>query len=312
MMRSPCRIRKTTVDSLVAVNYNATDFAQASPLVDPAVVVNAGQETTNPAGMADDISLTLSATYKFQINGNDPDPATTGIVPPAGDRLTVAGVLPVANVWSTKTPGGSPVVSIEFPASGLLPFGYSSIEDFGVISATTVNLIGDNNDPAVDQSDTYVVTGQNVDGDPTDGGVGEFELVINGSLPIRFNEVQFLNGFGDDQNPSPGTPSSASDIDTLEITPYADDTPRGWGIDVSFDEGNPAQADGARDLILYHTSLYGGAVSEDIVIQPSGPEAGEIVVTNHGFGTRSSTSTSRPTSTSSCWMTTASTTTPTH
>jgi len=271
----------TQVDGHVRVNYNATDFVQASPTVDPAIVVNAGRESTN-APLADNIMLTPSPAYRFQINGGYPDPVGTGIVPPDGDRLGVVSPGGVINVYSDKA--GPPNVTIEFPGAGVLPFGYSSIESlFLDAGGGTVNLIGDNNNPGVDQNDNFVVLGRDVDGDPSDGGFEEFELVINGSAPILFDNVRFLNAYGDD---SALTPSGSPDVDTLEITPYADDTPRGWGIDVSFDEGNPVQGDGAQaDLLILHTSLMGGPVSEDIVIRPSGLEDGEIVVTNGSFGT---------------------------
>src|SRR5690606_9349377 len=138
-----------------------------------------------------------------------------------------------------KNPGGVPVVSFEFPGSGNLGFSYSSIENLGPWAAGTVNLIGDNNDPAVDQNDNFVVVGRDVDlplGGDVDG-TNEFTLRVNGSDPVAFRGVQLRIAFGDDQNPPPGTPSvGPNDIDTLEITPYADDTPRGWGIDVSFNE----------------------------------------------------------------------------
>lgn len=275
------------VDNFVQVNFDNADFVQADPVVDPAVVVNAGFETTNSVGVADDITVTPSAAYKFQINGGDPDPATTMIVPPNGDRLNFGGVFDVVNVWATKDAGGGPpVITLDFPGTGSLPISFSSIEDFGALTANTVNLIGDNNDPAVDQNDDFVVVGRNADNDNSDGGYQEFQLFINNSIvPLSFNGVQFLNVFGDDQNPPPGTPSAGNDIDTLELTPYADDTPRGWGIDVSFDEGNPAGADGVQDLLILHTSLFGGQVSENIVIKPAGPDNGEIIVTNASFGT---------------------------
>ncbi|MEZ6132265.1 MAG: hypothetical protein R3C59_26690 [Planctomycetaceae bacterium] len=284
--------------TLVRANYDTVDFVQANPMVDPGVIVNAGEETTNPtapppAADSDVITLSLSTAYRFQINGGDPDPATTGVMPPIGDELILPGTFDVVNVFSNKgVAGGAPSVTIEFPGTGFQGFGFSSIEQLPVFNATTVNLIGDNNDPAIDQNDNFVVVGRDVDGDVTDGGFREFALIINGSSTdangvglLRFNDVQFLNVFGDDQNPPPGTPSAAPDIDTLEITPYADDTPRGWGIDVSFDEGNPPGADGDQaDLIILHTAVLGGAVSEHIEVKPSGPDTGEIVVTNSSDG----------------------------
>lgn len=284
---------QTVVNNYIVVHYDNVDFVQSPPNVLAAVVVNAGFEGNPPitggTDVADSISLTLSAAYKFQVNGGDPDPATTGIVPPDGDALNISGTFPVINVFSNKNPGGVPVVSFEFPGSGNLGFSYSSIENLGPWAAGTVNLIGDNNDPAVDQNDNFVVVGRDVDfatGGDVDGS-NEFTLRINGSDPIPFRGVQFLNAFGDDQNPPPGTPSvGPNHIDTLEVTPYADDTPRGWGIDVAFNEGNPVGTDGAQaDLLILHTSLLGGMVSENIVVKPSGTDDGEVIVTNASFGT---------------------------
>lgn len=284
---------------LARVNYDAVDFVQADPMVEPGVIVNSGEETTNPtapppAADSDVITLSLSTAYRFHVNGGDPDPDTTGVAPPIGDELIIPGTFDVVNVFSNKGIGGAaPSVTIEFPGTGFQGFGFSSIEQLPVFNATTVNLFGDDNNPGVDQNDNFVVVGRDVDGDVTDGGFREFALVINGSSAdangvglLRFNDVQFLNVFGDDQNPPPGVPSvGPDDIDTLEITPYADDTTRGWGIDVSFDEGLPAGADGDQaDLIILHIALLGGAVSEHIEVKPSGPDTGEIVITNSSDG----------------------------
>ena len=273
--------------ALVQVNYDTSDFVQADPANSPAIVINAGEEgnpTTPPADSnADLINLEPSTAYKFQINGNDPDPNTTGVVPPSGDELTLLGntTFDEVTIYATKDPGNPPVITIGFSGPNVLGFSFSSIEELPVINANTVNLIGDNNNTGA-QDDTFVVKGMDVDGDATDGGFQEFMLNINGLSPenihdlasgLRFNDVQNLNVIGHDG------------IDTLEISPFADDTPTGWGIDVFFDEGAPNQADGVQDLIVLHTSLVGGGVSEDIVVRPSGPDAGEIVVTNGSFGT---------------------------
>ncbi len=296
----------TTVDGLLRVNYNNTDFVQAVPDVTAAVVINAGFEGNPPAtaatDIADDITLNLSANYKFQVNGGDPDPATTAIVPPDGDRLNIPTFVPVINVFSNKNPAGAPVVTIEFPGSGFQPFSFSSIENFGTFNAATVNLIGDNNDTTVDQTDNFIVVGGDTDSTMVGGdadGANEFTLVINGSIPIPFAAVQFLNAFGFDQQPisggadNPATPAISDDIDTLEITPWASysstpplggQAPSNWGVNSFFNEGSPTQADGnQQDLFIYHTSIGGGgggSVSEDIVIQPSGPDNGELRVTN--------------------------------
>jgi hypothetical protein len=90
---------------------------------------------------------------------------------------------------------------------------------------------------------------------------------------VLFTGVSFLNVVTHDEG------------DTLDITPYADNTPAGWGIAVFYDEGLPTQADpGVPDLLVYRTSLNGGPVSEDIVVQPSAPEAGELRSTNTADG----------------------------
>jgi len=247
-----------TGGGLLPVNLVTASLVQADP-GDVGLVVNAGFEGNHP--VADDVTLTPSANFVMQINGGDPDPGTTGIVLPQGDQLTVA-VPPGAevDVYTDKlTPRH---VSIDI--DGVLPFNYSSIEGLWLTGATTVNLIGDNNDTAP-QTDNFVVEGR---------GFQEAAINVNGSGPIFFDGLQLLNVIGHDE------------VDTLEITPYADDTPLGWGVDVFYDEGEPTQDDGGQsDLIILHTSLLGGAVSEDIVIQPAGPESGEIVVTNAGFGT---------------------------
>ncbi len=290
-----------SVNNFVVVNYNNTDFVQADPLTQASVVVNSGFEG-NVVGTADDIAVTLSPNYRFTINGGDPDPTTTGIVPPNGDQLTFnAPFVNVVNVWATKpTDGSQPIITIDFDFAntGLIPISYSSIENLGPIFASTVNLIGDNNDPLVDQNDTFIVSGVDTDGFAGDGAYQEFELFINGAVvPLRFDGVRDLNVQGyDAQSGGVDNPVGGDDenFDTLEITAFADnaglfddDAPTGWGIDVFFDEGEPNGTDGVQDLIVYHTSLGlggGGSVSEDIVVVPSGPDNGEIRVTNQTDG----------------------------
>lgn len=263
----------TVVNGYIPVRYDTTDFAQAVPAVDRAIIINAGSEANPPATLgvdvADNITLTPSANYLFQINGGDPDPVSTGIVPPDGDRLNVVSPTSEIDIYSDKSI--PPNVSVSL-GGVVLPFQYSSIENLSLdANGGTVNLIGDNNG-LTPQHDNFVVLGKDIDGDPSDGGYQEVEVMINGSGPIYINNVQFLNAYG------------LEETDTLEVTPYADNTPRGWGVDVRFDEGNPVQDDGEQvDLLIFHTAL--GVVSEDIVIQASGAEHGELRVTNGAFGT---------------------------
>lgn len=305
-------IQNAVAGPLVAVNINTASFRQVADSLTPGLIVNTGSEALpSSSGVADDITALQSYDIAIRINGGDPDPAFA----PQGDRLslTTAGEI---NVYSDKAVPPAVTITTSDPASGLLSkaLTWSSIEDVVLtpgLTSQTVNLIGDNNDPEVDQNDHFVVVGADVDstlpalgalaGNPafnptgavadprfeidTDGA-NEFFLMINGSAPIGFRNVVFLNVFGDDRNPAPGTPSvGPDDIDTLELTPYADNTPAGWGIDVRFDEGNPVQDDGAAaDLLIYHTAQHVG-VSEDIVVRPSGAERGEVRVTNGAFGT---------------------------
>jgi uncharacterized linocin/CFP29 family protein len=251
---------QTAIDDLVRVNYNNTDFQQAGT----AVVVNTGFEPNNP--VADAVTLNLSTAYRFQINGGDPDPATTGIIPPAGDHLIVPIPLNAeVDIYSDKADPTNVTIKV---GGDLLPFHYSSIEGLWLIGATTVNLIGDNNN-TTPQNDNFVVVGADIDGDPSDGGYREAAIRVNGSGLIFVDGLQYLNVFGHQE------------VDTLEISPYADDTPRGWGVDVYYDEGAPVGTDGDQaDLLIYNTSLNGGNVSENIVVQPSGPEGGELRATN--------------------------------
>ncbi len=277
-----------TADVLLPVTIATASFVQPDETTF-GLTVNAGFEaspppvvtTGFPLEVADDIVATISNNFSMQVNGGDPIPTFA----PDGDRLNVVTPAEV-NVFSDKS--GPPIVSV---TSGASPFsvGFSSIE-FALFTPGNgqVNLIGDNNDSTVSQTDNFIVLGQDVDGDGS--GANEFSLRINADTvapafpALYFDGVTDLNVFGDDQNPPPGAADPA--IDTLEITPYADDTPQGWGIDVFFDEGDPSGVDGAQaDLIILHTSLLGGQVSEDIVIQPSAPDSGEIVVTNGSFGT---------------------------
>jgi hypothetical protein len=286
--------------ALLPVNVIAGSFVQANQFT-YGLIVNSGDEAApgipdSPGILrADNIFLSPSAVIPMLINGGDPVPAFA----PEGDKLNIEGTFKQIDVFSDKsTP---PVVSMVFTPNvgpGSLPFSFSSIENIGALAAPTVRLIGDNNNPAVDQNDNFVVRGQDTDSalpgndgpPPGDAdGCEEFVLVINGSIPIPFYGVSFLKAYGDDQNPPPGAPSAGNDIDTLDIRPYADNTPEGWCIDVFFNEGNPPGADGDQaDLIIYHTSLGlggGGSVSEDITVAPSGPDNGEINVLNHAFGT---------------------------
>ncbi|MGI8980394.1 MAG: dockerin type I domain-containing protein [Pirellulaceae bacterium] len=299
-------ITNVGVGQLLLVNVNTATFTQNNPLP-PAderagLLVNGGDEVgTRPNGVADDFFVTVSSNFNIKVNGNLPDPAIIGPDGlPRGDQLNFSGPGSL-NIFSDKaTP---PNVQVQFGGS---TFGvqYSSIERFaanlGPSPANgTANLIGDNNNPsaASNQPDNFVVRGRDVDGDFTDAGYQEMTVSINGSAPILLNGIRYLKVYGDDLQ---GTFDPANlntndtSVDTLDIRAFADNVPTGWGVDVFFNEGAPAQADGLQqDLIIYHTAtgvaappdVFGaGTVSEDIIVQPTGPDNGEIRSTNAADG----------------------------
>ncbi|MCA9223807.1 MAG: hypothetical protein KDA71_26025, partial [Planctomycetales bacterium] len=292
---------------LVPVTVVPASFVQNQPAPARAgLIVNGGDEaTTRNVGplagvVADDIFATAHPDFNIAVNGNLPGLAFGLDGLPIGDQLNLLSATSF-NIFSDKS--APPNVSI---LAGNDTFGIvnSSIERIMLTPGNgVINLIGDNNDAAIDQTDNMVVVGRDVNGDQI--GQNEMTIAINGSSPIMAQGVNFLNVFGFDlrttngggpidlTNPdingfvdNPATGATADDIDTLDIRAYADDTPQGWGVEVNYNEGSPDAIDGDQsDLLIYRTSLYGGNVSEDIVIQPRGQEAGEINVTHAGFGT---------------------------
>ena len=287
--------------SLLDVIIDAPSFVQAGPPTPsqrPALIANGGDEAApQPNGVSDAFTASPSTLFNIQVNGNLPgltlDP--TGL--PLGDQLNLISPDSI-NVFSDKS--SPPNVTTTY-GNNVFGIRDSSIERVLMVPGNGVlNLIGDNNDPTVDQTDNFVVTGRAIETafDP-DAGFEEGTLEINGSTLRFFDDVRDLNAYGFDlvgepnlntPNPNavdtPATAATADDIDTLDITAYADDTPLSWGIDVLFAEGSPAQEDGDQsDLLIYNTSLFGGEVSEDIVVRPTGPDNGELVVTNGSFGT---------------------------
>src|SRR5262249_20239058 len=63
-------------------------------------------------------------------------------------------------------------------------------------------------------------------------------------------------------------------VDALDITPYADNTPRNWDIETYWNEGDPVDDGGQPnpDLLIFN-GVFG--VSENIVVQPSASQAGQ-------------------------------------
>ncbi|MEA3210801.1 MAG: large repetitive protein [Chthoniobacter sp.] len=282
---------------LTPVFLNTASFVQGTPLnpaQQKALIVNAGDEAAAQAsGIADDITGTLSTKFGIAVNGGNP--VSGGANPFAGDRLSLVTPAEVSVFSDTASPPNVTITS-----GGSAGFGFSSIENVTFtpgIGSQVVNLIGDNNNPAIDQKDNFVVNGNfilpnnqraDVDGNlapiagaqnefqPDSDGDNEFYLFLNGNSPIGFRNVRTVNSFGDDQNPAPGTPSvGANGEDTLNVTPYADNTSnsRQWDIGVNFDEGNPSPGG-----ILILNGVAG--VPETVVVKKNGPEAGTVTDTH--------------------------------
>ncbi len=300
------RMVNSASGALIDVNIDTATFVQADPR-DNGLIVNTGFEAApGTAGVADDITAVLSfGGFAMIVNGGDPAASFA----PQGDRLNVITPGEI-NVFSDKSTPPEVTITSTNPVTSQTSFGlgFSSIENVVLtpgLTSQTVNLYGDNNLASVDQPDNFVVTGGDVDStltplatlatdplyNPTGApvhpdfevdpdGDNEFFLSINGSSPIGFRNVTRLNVMGDD---AAGTPSSGNDIDRLEVTPYADNTPIGWGIDVRFDEGNPgADATAAPDMLVVHGV---SGVAERTTVTPSAPGAGQVSVQNAATGT---------------------------
>ena len=255
-------ITNNVLGTLLPVSYASAALVQAVP-TDRGVVLNAGFEAVpDGSGSADQIDVVPSTLFTMMVNGGDPIPAFA----PNGDRLDFSASGDVS-VWADK----SGTVTLAISGGGAFPVDYSSIENLGVLGAATVNLYGDNNDPAVDQNDLFEIEGT---------GYQSFRLRINGNAPIEFFGVSNLNIFGDDAT---GTPSTGpDDVDTLVVTPFADNSPMGWGINIFFNEGNPDDGTASvPDLIIYN-GLPG--ISERIELVPTGPGDGQLRVTNAADG----------------------------
>ncbi|MGQ9503918.1 MAG: Ig-like domain-containing protein [Thermogutta sp.] len=255
-------ITNNSLGNLLPVSYASAALVQAVP-TDPGVVLNAGFEAVpDGSGLADQIDVVPSTLFTMMVNGGDPVPAFA----PSGDQLSFSAWGDV-NVWADK----SGTVTIAISGAGTFPVDFSSIENLAVWGADTVNLYGDNNDPAVDQNDLFEIEGI---------GYQSFRLRINGNAPIEFYGVSNLNIYGDDAS---GTPSvGPNDVDTLVVTPFADNSPMGWGINIFFNEGNPVDGTASVPDPIIYNGLPG--ISERIELVPTGPGDGQLRVTNAADG----------------------------
>jgi subtilisin-like proprotein convertase family protein len=296
--------------ALTRVNLNTASFVQNLSAVSSqraALIVNGGDEAAPQPGLdtADVFYADISPNFNIQVNGNLPlSPFTGPFGQPQGDELNVF-VPGSVNVFSDG--GDLPYVTVTGLPAVSGPFGvrFSSIErSFIELTSGIVNIIGDNNTPGAAQNDVFVVRGQDTYFDPwiPPHGRNQFSLEIGGnknlvtgavslSAPIFFRGVTRINASGGaaagfDPQGNAISEVVGTGVDTLDITPYADNTPTGmgweplgWGIETHFNEGDPVH-DG--DLLIYN-GVPG--VSEQIVIQPSAPEAGQVFSTNAATGT---------------------------
>ncbi len=259
---SAVSVWNNSVGGLLPISFNSAALVQANP-TDRGLVVNAGFEASpDVGGLADDIDVTPSSLFAIMVNGGNPVPTFA----PNGDRLQFSAFGDL-DIWADK--GGT--VSLAYSGGGTFPVDFSSIEDLSLFVGGTVNLYGDNNDPGVDQNDLFEIVGT---------GYQSFSLSVNGSPTIELSGVTDLHIFGDD---ALGTPSTGSnDVDTLNVTPFADNSPTGWGINISFDEGNPVDGTGAVPDPIIYNGLPG--ISENIELVPTGPGDGQLRVTNAADG----------------------------
>ena len=295
---------------LASVLLNTGSFVQSGPAnstQQAALIVNGGDEVgVQGNNIADSITATLSTNFNIQINGNLPgltfvNPADK-FSPRQGDQLQL-NLPPNVGSLNIFSDGVAPVPNVSVGASNLtFVVRNSSIEIFDLNAGPTgtVNIIGDNNDAAVTQNDYFRVRGRDVDSN--NEGVNELQLELGGNWnpatgavnlnsPIFINNVTRLNvsggnaiGFDAFGNAIPQTVGTGTDA--LDITAYADNTPRGWGVETYFNEGDDAVAgDGglaAPDLLIFNGVL---GVSEKIVVQPSSLLNGQVFSNNAATNT---------------------------
>ncbi len=306
--------------ALVDIALDTPSFVQAGPAFaaqQPGFIIDGGDEgVAQPSGISDTFTVAPSANFNIHVNGNLPLPTNdpnTGV--PQGDQLNVTFPGSI-NVFSdSQTP---PNVTVTGQTNnGDNPFGvqFSSMERVNLNPGNgVVNIIGDDDVSGNDQNDYFKVRG-GIDPLGTVGvpgphnGVGQFSLQIGGSWhpadgsvgnpdpgdntlsdglssPIYFFGVTRINasggaanGFDFNGNAIPDTIDPAG-VNALDITPYADNTPLGWGIETYWNQGNPFIPDGGEpnpDLLIFNGV---SGVSENITVQPSAYQAGQVFDNN--------------------------------
>ncbi len=285
-----------------------------------ALIVNGGDEAAfNPVtNVADDFAATISLNFNIQVNGNLPVLTFAGAAKFSerqGDQLVI--LPPVNGSLNIYSDDSVAVPNVSVGATNsVFVMRNSSIERLTLDAAANggqgrVNIVGDNNDPTVDQNDYFRIRGRDVDGfnGGDADGANELQLEIGGSWdpvagtvnlspPIFIRNATRLNisggeidiaagnsGYDAFNNAIPVTTDTG--VDVLDITAWAENTPRGWGVETFFNEGDSPASDGGVSGIQIDLVIFNGfgGVAENIVIQPSGLTNGQIYSNNAATGT---------------------------
>jgi hypothetical protein len=245
-----------------------------------------GSLSVNAGAGGDTIAVARSFTTDFNANlsligGAGDDTFNVYATPVSGTMDVAGGGSTAGNVLNDFTPsdaeiwsdaGKPPVVTLG--SSGEQPINYASVQQVNVTAGNGVlNVYGDDNQAATSQNDGYQVVGT---------GPNAFTLAISGnnagatsySQPINFSGVRTLNVNGE----AKGATDAHSDANQLTITPYADNTPQGWGVQTFWNQGNA----GGNGTLIYNAVP---GVSENIVVTPSGTGAGQLGSTNNASST---------------------------
>lgn|GEM_PF-1167659 len=216
-------------------------------------------------GTAVQFSIPASQVASIQVNGREGGDSLTidsrnGAIARAvsfdggtgSDSFFVLGTQDLPNEINAFS-DVAPIPTITFTSGTSPRFAIKDVEG-AVLEPTNgvVNLLGDND--VSPQNDTFVVTGT---------GLKSFTAALNSGPAIQFVDADTLNVYGRFQT------------DVLTVSPWASNAPSGWGVQTFFDGGNSTEG----DLLAYH-SVAANPVSENIAIQPAGPNAGEIRVVN--------------------------------
>ncbi len=209
---------------------------------------------TNADG--DTVTVTsLNPGTTYNVDGNNP----TGL---PGDRLILnppgsINVYEIGGNYVFEFPGSGNLVATEFETIDLRPGN-------GIL-----NIIGDegqgqaggaNGGAGNDEQDKITVVGTGI-------GTGTLQLSHN-AAPIGVPPLVIFSGV------TRLNVNTFELADGLAVTPYANNTPQGWGIETYYNEGAPV-LDG--DLLIYNGVL---GVSETIVVAPSASQAGQVFSNN--------------------------------